>query len=74
MALSVTTSAVPDTDAHSPEALMKEMLTCWSEASSSVFCDCVLVKKRRSMPFVSYCMLDAAVIEGEAVDQWWTSG
>lgn len=47
------TDAVPDMEAHSPEALMKDMLTWWSLVRSSVFPDSVLVLKSRSIPPVS---------------------
>ena len=42
--------ASPETEAHSPEELRKEMLMWGSEARSSVLPDSVLVWKRRSMP------------------------
>lgn len=46
--------ASPDTEAHSPEELMKEMLMCGSDSMSLVLPDSVFVKKRRFMPPLSY--------------------
>lgn len=46
--------AFPDTEAHSPLPLRKEMLMCESDSRSSVLPDSVLVWNRRSMPPVSY--------------------
>lgn len=46
--------ALPETDAHSPELLRKEMLMCESESMSLVLPDSVLVWKMRSMPPASY--------------------
>jgi hypothetical protein len=48
--------AFPEMDAHSPELLMKPMLTDESSLRSSVLPDSVLVWKRRSKPFPS-CFL-----------------
>jgi hypothetical protein len=47
---SVTISEVPETEAHSPEELRKEMLMWGSEEMSEVLPDSVLVWKMRSMP------------------------
>jgi hypothetical protein len=46
--------ALPEMDAHSPELLMKPMLTEESSFRSSVLPDSVLVWKRMSSPFASY--------------------
>lgn len=46
--------ASPDTEAHSPEELRKEMLMCGSDSMSLVLPDSVFVKKRRFTPPLSY--------------------
>jgi hypothetical protein len=51
--------ALPEMDAHSPELVMKPMLTEESSLRSSVLPDSVLVWKRRSKPFPS-CYLSAS--------------
>lgn len=45
--------ASPDTEAHSPEELRKEMLMCGSDSMSLVLPDSVFVKKRRFTPPLS---------------------
>lgn len=45
--------ASPDTEAHSPEELRKETLTCGSDSMSLVLPDSVFVKKRRFKPPLS---------------------
>ena len=46
----MTIDDVPETEAHSPDELRKEMLMCGSESMSDVLPDSVLVWKIRSMP------------------------
>jgi hypothetical protein len=50
----VTISEVPDTEAHSPAELRKEMFMRGSESISEVLPDSVLVWKMRSMPPFSW--------------------
>jgi hypothetical protein len=54
MSRSVSIEAWPEMEAHSPELLMKPMLTDESSLRSSVLPDSVLVWKRRSKPLPSY--------------------
>lgn len=53
--------ALPEMDAHSPELLMKPMLTEESSLRSSVLPDSVLVWKRRSNPFASYYFVSSCI-------------
>lgn len=52
--------ASPDTEAHSPEELRKEMLMCGSDSMSLVLPDSVFVKKRRFRPPLSYFWMKIA--------------
>jgi hypothetical protein len=55
---SVTMEAVPETEAHSPLLLRKEMLMWGSVERSLVLPDSVFVWKRRSRPSISCSIAD----------------